>query len=277
MREKILGKLLLCLLLVLLAVFSSLVVSDWATSLERNQAVYSSISDKAETVLKLTAASTVASAGISAIPGDTATPIAGKLADFTEYFLLILCVLYAEKYLIGVIGAAAFQVMIPVACLLWIVSLFWNAEAMRRLARRLALLAVVFSIVIPVSIGVSDLVYENYKSSIDATMQESSRLSADTSGLSEAGDNSSLVSSVLGRLSETVTGLADRAAKLLNRYVEALAILIVTSCIIPLLALVFFIWLFRLLVGSDAFAALTASSRDFRFWKKSDAEEPPVE
>ncbi len=249
MNEKMLRKLLFCLILVLLALVSSLYLADRAASLESNQRILASIDKKSETVLKLTAASTLASAGISAIPGDTATPIAEKLADFTEYFLLVLCVLYAEKYLLAVVGLAAFRILIPCACLLLIVGMFWNPSVMRRLSLRVAVFALAIFLAIPASIGVSDIVYDTYQSSLEATVRETEKLNRETSELSDAGGDSGLLASILERLSETATSLADRAARLLNRYVESLAVLIVSSCVIPLLALVFFIWIIKLLTG----------------------------
>ena len=249
MRETVLKKTLLCLTLVLLALLSALVVAPRAASIESSRAIVASIDEKSETVLKLTAASTLASAGISAIPGDTATPIADKLADFTEYFLLILCVLYAEKYLLTIIGAAAFRILIPCACAALLVGLFWNERVMRRLALRLALFALALFIAIPASIGVSDMVYDTYKASLDATVHDTQSLTDETIALSEAEGDAGLIASILKQLSETATSLADKAAGLLNRYVEALAVLIVTSCVIPLLALAFFVWLIKLLTG----------------------------
>ena len=35
----------------------------------------------------------------------------------------------------------------------------------------------------------------------------------------------------------------------LNNFIEALAILLVTSCLIPLLVLIFFVWLVKMLLG----------------------------
>lgn len=256
MRETILRKTLLCLLLVLLAVLSCLFVAPRAESAEYNRAVVASIEDKSETVLKLTAASTLASAGISAIPGDTATPIAEKLADFTEYFLLILCVLYAEKYLLTIIGAAVFRILVPCACGALIVGMFWNPQNMRRLALRIALAGLAMLVAIPASIGASDMVYDAYRQNITETVQETEELNGDTSALSEADGNEGLIAMILDKLSETAAGLSDRAARLLNRYVEALAVLIVTSCILPLLALVFFVWLIKLLTGVNVWGAL---------------------
>ena len=256
MRETMLRKTLICLLLVMLAVISCLFVAPRAESADFHHAVVASIDEKSETVLKLTAASTLASAGISAIPGDTATPIAEKLADFTEYFLLILCVLYAEKYLLTIIGAAVFRVLIPCACGALIVGAFWNTQNMRRLALRIAMAALALFIAIPASIGASDMVYDAYRQSLTETVQQTEELSGETSALSEAEGNEGLIAAILDKLSETASGLADRAARLLNRYVEALAVLIVTSCILPLLALVFFVWLIKLLTGVNVWGAL---------------------
>ena len=70
--------------LLLVAVISFLPIANAAASPANHTKTIASIDDKILTVLKLTAASTLASAGVSAIPGDTATPIAEKLADFSE-------------------------------------------------------------------------------------------------------------------------------------------------------------------------------------------------
>ena len=74
--------------LLLLAVVSFLLIGDWATDAASHGATIASLDEKTDTVLKLSGAAALASAAVSAIPGDTATPIAEELADFTTYFLL---------------------------------------------------------------------------------------------------------------------------------------------------------------------------------------------
>lgn len=250
MKEKYLKKALVVVLLIFFALFSILVLSPRAASLESYIDTIASIDTKVETVLKLTATSTIASAGISAIPGDTATPIAAKLADFTEYFLLILCVLYSEKYLLTIIGAGAFTYLIPLACGIFGLSLFGNHPELRRLSLKTALFALAIFLVIPASIRVSDMIFETYQTSIDYTITEAEEFVEDTSELSEAKDDS-LIAAILNKLSETTAGLSDRAAKIMNNFVESLAVMIVTSCVIPVLVLVFFLWIIRLLTGID--------------------------
>ena len=65
-----------------------------------------SLDDKKTTALELTAAATAASAAITLIPGDAGTPIADKLADLSSYFLIVVCAIYLEKYLVTITGLA---------------------------------------------------------------------------------------------------------------------------------------------------------------------------
>ena len=51
-----------------------------------------------------------------------------------------------------------------------------------------------------------------------------------------------------------VTGLIDEAQKALNGFIEALAVMVVTSCIIPIVVLVFFLWLAKIILGVDVSA-----------------------
>ena len=249
--EKTMRKLLIAALLVLLAVVSALVIADWTMAPERHARGIASIDEKTETVLKLTASTALASAGISAIPEDTATPIAEKLADFTEYLLLILCVLYAEKCLLLIIGGGVFRFLVPGAILLYIISLFWNPDVTKRIARRLLIVGLALYFVVPASLQVSDAIYNAYESSISATITAAEELTEKTTQLSEAGEDKGLLAAALDRLSETVTGLAKKAANILNRFMEALAVMIVTSCVIPLLVLLFFLWLIKQFTGLD--------------------------
>lgn len=252
MTEKTLKKALAAVMLIFLALVSFFLVGEKTMKPDAHAVTIASLDDKAQTVLKLTATSTVASACISAIPDDTATPIAEKLADFTEDFLLILCVLYAEKYLVTIIGAGTFKVLIPCACVLFGVGMYWKPEIMKRLAIKFAIFGLAIFITIPMSIRVSDMIYDNYSDSIDETITAAEEFTDSTSELTEAEDgDEGLLASILSRISETAAGLADKAAELLKNFVESLAVLIVTSCVIPVLVLVFFVWLIKMVTGIE--------------------------
>ena len=249
--EQTLKKILFTLLLVLLAVFSFLFLGDRAAAPETHAATVAVIDSKTEDVLKLTASASLASIGVSAIPGDTATPIAGKLADFSEYFLLILCVLYSEKYLLTIIGFGTFKILVPIACLLTILGLFYNPRLLRRIAAKLAIIGLALYFVIPLSLKVSDMIYDAYRLSIDSTISAAEELSEETADLADAADDKNVINAILNRLSETADSLTDKAANILNRFVETLAVMIVTSCVIPILVLLFFFWVIKQLTGVD--------------------------
>lgn len=246
-----LKKILAATILIFLAIVSIFLISGKASSLDTYSATIASLDEKADTVLKLTATSTLASAGVSAIPGDTATPIAEKLADFTEYFLLIMCILYAEKYLLTIIGAGVFKVIIPLACLLLIIGLFKNPKVLNRLAAKLILFGLAIFVAVPLSIRVSDAIYNTYKASIDNTISTAEEFSDETSGFAGAEGDESVLSAIWSRISETASTLSDKAANILNNFVESLAVMIVTSCIIPVLVLLFFLWLIKLMTGIE--------------------------
>ena len=252
--ENISKKIFYTALLLLIALVSCMFLGDKASSVETHQETIVAIDDKVETVLKLTATSTIASAGVSAIPGDTATPIAEKLADFSEYFLLILCVLYAEKYLITILGAASFKLLIPIACVMLAIAFYKWPGVLRKIAVKLIAVALVLYVVIPASVKVSDMIYLTYQESFNQTISSAEELSDDTAAISSAAGNESVISQILEKLSETKESLTDRAANILNRFIETLAVIIVTSCIIPILVLLFFLWLIRMVTGIDVSA-----------------------
>ena len=126
---------------------------------------------------------------------------------------------------------------------------------MKRLAVKLAVIGLAFYFVIPLSIRVSDMIYGAYRDSIDSTITSAEALSDETAALADAAEDKNIISSILSRLSETADSLTDKAANILNRFVETLAVMIVTSCVIPILVLLFFLWLIKLLTGIDLSAS----------------------
>lgn len=244
------SKIAVCVALIAFALIAFFPAAQKVSDPARYTAYIASLDEKTETVLKLMAASTVTSAGISAIPGDTATPIAEKLADFSEYFLLILCVLYAEKYLLTLIPLGVFRAMIPLTCLSFIAGRIWNPRFMDRQGVKLLLMSLALLAVIPLSIRASDLIYDTYRQSIDATITSAEQLSDETAELSAAEDTN-MLRSILNRLSETKDSITEKASTVMNRFVESLAVMIVTSCVIPILVLLFFVWIIKQLTGVD--------------------------
>lgn len=260
-------RLMIILLPLVFALLSFFVVARYASSPEFHQKTIQSLDDKKTTVMELTAASTAASAAISLIPGDGGTPIAEKLADLSSYFLIVICAIYLEKYLVTITGYAAFSILIPLACVLFSAYFLWKRDGFRILAEKLLLFGIAVYLVIPASVKVADMIDATYQSSIESTIDSAKQatdeieadteentngtVSSDGSKSTESTSKKGLLSGIVSKVEETVTGATKNVETVLNRFIEALAVMLVTSCLIPILVLVFFVWLVKMLLGVD--------------------------
>ena len=234
---------------ILIAALSFFFLAEILSSPETYSGIIRSIDDKVETVLKLTASSTAASAGITAIPGDVGTPIAEKLADFSEYGILILCVLYAEKYLLSILGSGVFKFIIPIACMLYPLGLFHDLEGIKPILKKIAIVSLALYFVIPLSVHISDRIYETYQASIDNTISAAEDLAEDAVIAGSSAEDQNAIQRIWSALSESASSLAERGAEILNRFIESLAVMIVTSCVIPILVLLFSLWIINQVFG----------------------------
>lgn len=238
------GKVLLVLALVLVAVLSMSKISDWATDTANHAHSISEIDEKITTVMELTAGATATSAAISFLPDDQCTPIAQEIAELAKYFLIVLSALYLEKYLITVTGFIAFKFLIPIACLLLGIGVLAKKDALSILAGKIALGAMVIVLMVPTSILVSDLIYESYETNIDETIETAKDVAIEDT-------DSPAYNQLLQWLTDSIGQARDYVSGLLSHFIEALAVMIVTSCIIPILVLLLFVWIIKLIFGVD--------------------------
>ena len=243
--------------------------------------------------MELTAASTVTSALITLLPGDTASPIAEKMADVSGYLLVVLCAIYLEKYLVTITGYVAFTYLIPIACGLWILNLVFENATVRKLAAKLAVFGIAISLVVPASVKISDLIGDTYQAQIAATIEdakntqnilENSDLVNDTSATetetgttgavtahtqeknnSESGSASNIfdwakdaissakdsVANVVENVTISTEDLVQKVENSLNHFIEAVAVMIITSCVIPMLVLLLFFWMVKIVLDVD--------------------------
>ena len=265
----------------LIGILSFTVLEKYASAPESHQTTIASLDEKKATVLELTAATTATSALITLIPGDVGTPIAEKVADLSGYLLIVLCAIFLEKYLVTITGYAAFKIFIPVACVLFAVNMAAQNRSIDKLARRLLIFGICIFLVVPTSVKVSNLIETTYQSQIDATLEDAKSTremlenSSDsgqeqneqtqesemeqTSGvtglwdkakdaLSSAKDS---VTTAVGNVTISSEELVQKVQDSLNHFVEAVAVMLITSCVIPILVLLVFFWLIKVLLDVD--------------------------
>lgn len=200
------------------------------------------------TVLSLTAASAAASAAISAIPDDVCSPLAQEISELTSWFLMILAVIYLEKYLLTILGAVACYFLFPLGCSALLVNCFFPKAALQNIGTKLVAFGAIILLVIPTSIWISDQINAVYSKSIELTVQSASAVSDNLFGemADEDGEETTIIDeakSLLGDLSGSVAGVIEQFKNMLNRFIEATAVMIVTTCLIPILVILFFLWI----------------------------------
>lgn len=203
-----------------------------------------------KTVLGLTAASAAASAAVSAIPDDICTPLAEEISELSSWFLAILAVVYLEKYLLTIIGFVACYILIPLGCGALLTNCFFPRNMLKSLGIKLISFALLLLLVIPTSVWVSDRINSAYSGSIEATVQAANAASDNlfnemTDGQGESSTVIDEAKSILGDLSGSVSQVIGQFRNLLNRFIEATAVMIVTSCLIPILVILFYSWILK--------------------------------
>ena len=217
------------------------------------QTTIQTLDEKKTNVTVMIAVAMGASAGITLIPDDTGTPIADKLADVAGDLAIVLGALYLEKYLLTIFGTAAFLVLIPAACLALIawLALFdrWAiARVLPKIAARLALLGLILVIAVPVSTAVTRQIDETYGDSA-AIMADVSGEEVDEIEEEESENFFDTIARLAQDAFEGLTSVPETVMNQVNRLVEGFAVMIVTSCVIPILVLAFFLWLANLFLG----------------------------
>lgn len=234
--------------LLIAAILSVTVVSKYATSEEVHSSSIAALDDKKVTAMELTAGVAATSTAISALPGDAATPIAEQVSELTGPLLIVVCAIYLEKFLLTTIGYVAFKFLIPFACLLGVIYLFSYKEAARVLAIKLGVFALAISIVIPVSIKVTQLIETKFEESIEQTYESAGEITNEAEKSSEE-ETSNRFAEFLKGIGDSVSNLAENAKNALSVFIDAIAVLIITTCVIPIVVILFFLWIIKMIFG----------------------------
>ena len=105
------------------------------------------------------------------------------------------------------------------------------------------------------------MIYSTYQESIDATIDEANDLADESEAAKDddkdskksKGSESSFIDKAkdaVNSVKNTLSVTADSVKNMVNKFIDGLAVLIVTTCLIPVLVIVFFIWLVKLVLGS---------------------------
>ena len=240
-------------------------------SYEKTIATLDSLENKA---LVMTASSTALATAAAMVPGDVTNPIANKLADVAGYMVIVYVAIIMEKYLLAMTGLVAFKILLPIALAAIGISIFLNGETgkvtLQRLACKLAVLGILLWALVPTSALVTNIINDTYDMSYGVETElevgvlesideiEAEEEATEKSGEEEKEDFSikNLWNNIVDKTSavtETVKGkVSDGVVEFqnsLNKMIEGVAVMIVTTCVIPLCVLILFLWIVKNVTG----------------------------
>ena len=289
----------------ILAVLSGWLLGNVFSNPETYASTIASLDEKAGVVTGLASICLAIGGAVSLIPGDAGTPIAEQLVNLGADFMIVLGVIYLEKYLLTIFGMASCRILIPLALVLLAVGVcvrdkYQFGSAAVGLCSKFFLMAVALLVIVPGSTCVSDAILDVYEQDMAQTVDQASVLAqqdglfgvggSEQSGVEqltsfaqdastsaeerlqvaeEVAESGGVLSSVGGffvglwdstkdLVGGAVEGLTDAGKELIERataayndLVEAMVVLILVNCAIPILVLVFFLWLINNILGAN--------------------------
>lgn len=269
-------------LLIVAALLSEFVGRPYFENVETWSGTIEVIDAKKNNVLALTTSTIALSAAISALPDDTGTPVAEQLTQLSGNLGIVLAVLYLEKYLLTILGFLSLGVLGPVAFVLLAISLLMRgrlttSHALFTLGIRVLLVGIIAIAVVPASVWVTQRIDETYQTSISQEKVGENADGSENAG-GESQENKNFWESIAGGASQLVSNLkdgvksvTDNLVKQVTDLIEGAIVMIVTSCLVPLLVLAVFLWMGHSLMGINISAPANYLSR--RLPKKKQHQE----
>ena len=100
----------------------------------------------------------------------------------------------------------------------------------RQLATKLIVLGLAVALVIPASVKVSSIIEETYASSIQQTIDSATQATEDIQDAAEKENKKGL--NIISGITQSVSGAMEEMETVINRFMEAIAVMVVTSCVV---------------------------------------------
>lgn len=242
-------------------------LAGWAESPETYAGTTAKLEEFQDNALVLSATATASATAAAAIPGDATTPLANKLADIAGYVVIIYAALTIEKYIMILAGSLLFKIVIPLAALVFLILLFarrldtkWTYIILRVLAVFVVLWALV-----PASMYVSTKVQDIYQTTAEAKIEqvEKENKQLEKKAAKEKEENNSdgnnFISRFFDGVKDTAVDVKTSATKSARKYeprldnlIECVAVMIVTTCVIPFIVMALMLWITKLIIMPGA-------------------------
>ena len=144
-------------------------------------------------------------------------------------------------------GYATFSILIPAACVLFAAGIGFNRTVLKIVAAKIAAFGLVLFMIIPFSMNVSAMIEKTYESTVEETVKEAQDITNEIEKNTDSEGN--IIEKALSKIKDGISGLLEKGEELLNQFIELIAVMLVTSCLIPIFIFLFMIWFIRMLFG----------------------------
>ncbi|MBO4461727.1 MAG: hypothetical protein J5749_02480 [Lachnospiraceae bacterium] len=260
LSERFWTKAFLILALVFVILFSHFVCRNEVTKMPFINQSVEHLDDAQSMVLKISASTLTVSYFISLLPDDHASPLAGTLADFSKYFVLLLGMIFLERLMVLEGIPLVFSIIIPASCFFFMLFILFKKEILKKIGLKLLVFGIAVLLVVPCGTYLSQTIGDRYLGYVNDTITKAEAGSEviDDSVSMETGDKS-FYEKVSALFQTAVNGLKDYInyfKNIIERFITSIAIMIIIYCGIPFITFVIFIWILNQLFQFQSFQVL---------------------
>lgn len=242
-------KLVKVLLIVFAMVFSFTVLTHVIPESKYVQDTIQYLEDSQNTIMKFSGSTIATSLSLSALPNDFASPLASTVSDLNTYFIFIFAVLFVEKLLVIEGIKISLVYIIPAACVLYIASILSGKDVFKNLGKKLLILGISVIMVIPISTHFTESVCADYLAYVDETIEEADAGANKINELmAEDHEDATFFDKLTSAFKTAINDVNDLLAYFKNvvkKCVNSVAVMIVTTFVLPMLVMLLFRWLLK--------------------------------
>ena len=205
------------------------------------------LEESQNTIMKFSGTTIATSLSLSALPNDFASPLASTVSDLNTYFIFIFAVLFVEKLVVIEGIKIALVWMIQAACILYIAAILTSKEMFKNFAKKLLILGISIIMVIPISTHFTETVCADYLTYVDETIEEADAGANKINELmAEENDDATFFDKLTDAFKTAIRDVNDLLAYFKNvvkKCVNSVAVMIVTTFVLPMLTMLLFRWL----------------------------------
>ena len=204
---------------------------------------------------------------VSMLPEDAGTAISNELAKFTGYLLLVISAIFLEKYLLVTIGWVSTAIAL-LSCVFMIISILavsGNKTKWKEYALRTLIFSICIACVIPLGCYCGQAIEDANRESINRALENAGNANeiVDSMPLEDDKNFFQKVGDFFAGLWDSAKQAYEWAKSVLNSFMAAIAVMMVTTIAIPVLIFFAFIWAIKFLTKRDFVVAVVGFADSF--------------